>query len=110
LVYHAFSDTKYSNEKKEKYRILKTRFETVEKVLKENEKYKDKFLPLPHNSGYFMCIQLTGDAERIRQILLEKYDTGVIAMGNILRIAFSAVKTELIPELFENIYKACSET
>jgi aspartate/methionine/tyrosine aminotransferase len=110
LVYHAFNDANYSNEKKEKYYILKTRFETVEKVLKENEKFKEKFSPLPHNSGYFMCVKLTGDAERVRQILLEKYDTGVIAMGNILRIAFSAVKAELIPELFENIYKACSET
>jgi len=110
LVYHAFSDTSYSKEKQEKFSILKKRFETVEKVLEINEKYKEKFLPLPHNSGYFMCVKLiTGDAERVRQVLLEKYDTGVIAMGTILRIAFSAVKTESIPELFENIYQACSE-
>jgi len=77
--------------------------------LKEHKEYRDEFIALPHNSGYFMCVQLVKDAEKVRQILLEKYSTGVIAISGILRIAFSAVKTEDIPELFDNIYKACQE-
>ena len=108
LVYHAFSEPKYWNEKKKKYNLLKKRFNAVEKILKQHKEYEEEFTPLPHNSGYFMCVKLKNkDAEQIRQILLDKYDTGVIAIGNILRIAFSSVKTELIQEIFENIYKAC---
>ena len=70
----------------------------------------DEFTALPYNSGYFMCVKLKNkDGESVRQILLDKYDTGVIAIGNILRIAFSSMKTEVIAEIFENIYKACKE-
>lgn len=109
LVYHAFSDPKYESQKKKKYSLLKKRFKMVEKVLKEHKEYREEFLALPFNSGYFMCIQPVKEPEKIRQKLLEKYDTGVIATGDVIRIAFSSVKTELIPEVFENIYKACKE-
>ena len=88
--------------------IFKERFEKVNEVLETHKEYEEYFKPLPFNSGYFMCIKLKGlDAESIRKKLLEKYDTGTIAIGDILRIAFSAVKKDLIPELFDNIYKAC---
>ena len=110
LVYHAFSEPKYWNEKKKKYNLLKKRFKMVSKVLKEHKEYEEEFSALPYNSGYFMCVKLNDkNGEEIRQILLEKYDTGVIAIGNILRIAFSSLKTEDIPAIFENIYKACKE-
>jgi len=58
-----------------------------------------------------MCIGLKEniDGEALRQLLLEKYDTGVINMNNIIRIAFSAVAEKNIPLLFENIYLACNE-
>ena len=109
LVYSAFSDSKYSNEKKKKYNLMKKRFKTVQKVLKEHREYLEEFTPLPYNSGYFMCVRLEKDAEEVRNILLKKYSTGVITIGDILRMAYSAVKTEDIPELFDNIYKACKE-
>ena len=110
LVYHAFSEPKYLNEKKKKYNLLRKRFKAVNKVLKEHKEYMDEFTALPYNSGYFMCVKLKNkDGESVRQILLDKYDTGVIAIGNILRIAFSSMKTEVIAEIFENIYKACKE-
>jgi len=110
LVYSAFSDLKYWNEKKKKYNLLRKRFKTVEKVLKEHKEYAGEFTALPHNSGYFMCVKLKNkECEQVRQILLEKYDTGVIAMGDILRIAFSSIKIESITEIFDNIYRACKE-
>lgn len=110
LVYHALTDPNYWDEKKEKYNLLKQRFEEVEKILEEHKEYEEEFIPLPHNSGYFMCVKLKNkEGEQVRQTLLTKFDTGVIAIGNILRIAFSATKTGSIPELFENIYKACKE-
>jgi len=110
LVYHAFSEKTYWDEKKEKYNLLKSRFKEVEKVLEEHPEYQEEFTPLPHNSGYFMCIELKNKkGEDTRQILLEKYSTGVIAIGNMLRIAFSSTKTKDIKEIFDNIYKACKD-
>ncbi len=110
LVYSAFSEPKYLNEKKKKYNILKKRFKEVGKVLKGHKEYEEEFSALPHNSGYFMCVRLKNkEGEQIRQTLLDKYDTGVIAIGDILRIAFSSIKKESIAEIFENIYKACKE-
>ena len=68
------------------------------------------FEALPFNSGYFMCIKLKDlDAEKVRQLLLEKYSTGVIALNDTLRIAFSSIAKDQIQELFDNIYKACSD-
>ncbi len=111
LVYNAFSSPKYGKEKKQKYNLLKKRFLTVVKTLKDHPEYKESFEALPFNSGYFMCIRLEDgiDSEGIRKKLLEKYDTGIIANGSVIRIAFSALKKELIPELFDNIYRACKE-
>jgi len=109
LLVKAYSSIDYDDEKSKKYNMLKERFEATEKAL-ENKKYAKYFTPLPHNSGYFLCIHLTKlDAESVRKKLLEKYSTGVVAQGKIIRVAFSAVKKDLIPELFENIYSACTE-
>lgn len=110
LILKAFESSTYKMEKNEKYNLLKSRYEEVKKVLR-NEKYLRAFKPLPFNSGYFMCIELMPklNAEEVRQLLLKKYDTGVICFGNLLRIAFSSVKKEKIKELFENIYSACLE-
>ncbi len=112
LVYHATQSPTYWDEKKEKYELLKSRFETVQQVLTDNrEKFTPFFKPLPYNSGYFMCVQLSEklNAENIRQILLSKYDTGLIVVGNMLRIAYSSIPGKYIPELFENIYMVCKE-
>ena len=58
-----------------------------------------------------MCISLKEGlvAEDIRKILLEKYSTGVIVLGNVIRLAFSAVPKSQIPQLVENIYMACQD-
>jgi hypothetical protein len=45
----------------------------------------------------------------VRRLLLDRYGTGVIAAGGVLRVAFSSTPTPLIPELFENMYRACKE-
>jgi aspartate/methionine/tyrosine aminotransferase len=109
LVYHAFGEPRYWNEKKKKYNLLKRRYNAVRKVLKEHKEYGEEFVPLPFNSGYFMCVRINKDGEAVRKILLEKYETGVISMGNILRVAFSSIKMDDIPKVFENIYRACKD-
>ena len=109
LLLHAYNSSKYEKEKQKKYNILKQRYLEVKRVL-QDEKYEEFFKPLPFNSGYFMCIKLKDlEGEKVRQLLLEKYSTGVIAMKNILRIEFSSIAKEQIEELFNNIYNACSE-
>ena len=110
LLLNAYNSPDYKEEKKEKYKILKKRYEEVKKILK-NKKYKEFFEPLPFNSGYFMCVQVKKgiNAEQVRQTLLKKYDTGVIVFNDLIRIAFSATPTGKIPELFENIYNACKD-
>jgi aspartate/methionine/tyrosine aminotransferase len=110
LLSQAYFSSQYEADKKEKFATLKSRYETIIQVL-EDKKYLEYFSALPFNSGYFMCVELNSglNAESIRQILLDKYSTGVIVFGNLIRLAFSAVPKSKITELIENIYMACSD-
>jgi len=58
-----------------------------------------------------MCIKLADGlvGEEVRQVLIKKYGIGVISLGNVLRIAFSAVAAADVKEMFEGIYLACKE-
>ncbi|MBU0460263.1 MAG: aminotransferase class I/II-fold pyridoxal phosphate-dependent enzyme [Nanoarchaeota archaeon] len=106
LVLESLRSKSFLKEKKEKFKILEERFTTVKEILKE-EKYQEYFTTFPFNSGYFMCLNLKGiDAEQVRQVLLEKYSTGVISLPGMIRVSFSSVPKEKIKKLFENIYKA----
>jgi len=109
LVLNAFKASDYKKEKQEKFEILKQRYLEVKRVI-NNEKYKTVFEPLPFNSGYFMCVKPKKTvAEKVRLKLLEKYDTGVISIGNLLRVSFSSLPAKNIEQVFENIYLACKE-
>jgi DNA-binding transcriptional MocR family regulator len=109
-LHKAYSSAQYESDKKEKFETLNSRYQAIIEVLKD-QKYLEFFAALPFNSGYFMCIELKEplNAEAIRKILLDKYSTGVIVFGNLIRIAFSAVPKSKIPELIENIYSACRD-
>lgn len=110
LLYKVYSEPSYEESKKQKFNILKNRYSILRTELLKSE-YAEYFSALPFNSGYFMCIELKKGlvAEEVRKHLLEKYSTGVIVLGNVIRLAFSAVPQEKIPELVENIYKACKD-
>lgn len=110
LLLNAFSSPSYQQEKADKFKILKARYDKVKEVLND-PKYEPYFKPYPYNSGYFMCVRLKEglDGEQIRKILLDKYNTGLINLNNVFRIAFSAAAEKDIPALFENIYKACQD-
>ncbi len=112
LIYKALKSPEYEMDKKAKFAILKSRYQAVKEVLEKNkEKYDSLFKPLPYNSGYFMCLQLSDglDAEKVRQCMLEDYDTGVIALGQMIRIAFSSVKKDDINGLFADLSEACKK-
>ena len=111
-ILKAICSPEYKTEKRKKYELLKSRFDRVKKVLKDNEqRYASYFKPLPFNSGYFMCLELAEglEAEAIRQTLLNRYSTGIIALESVIRIAFSSAAEKDIPRLFENIYNVCRE-
>ncbi len=106
LLLDAFNNPEYVIEKREKYNLLKKRYNKIIEVLK---KYDNKYFePLPFNSGYFMCLKLHKlDAQKIRKKLLNEYDTGIVAIEDKLRIAFSSTPTPKIEKLFKNIYLTC---
>jgi aspartate/methionine/tyrosine aminotransferase len=108
MLYTVYSAPTYEASKKAKYDILKSRYDALKQELARPE-YAEYFQALPFNSGYFMCVEPKKGlvAEDIRQHLLEKYSTGVIVLGNVVRLAFSAVPKDVLPQLVENIYKAC---
>ncbi len=110
LLLKMYKSEKYDSYKAEKYEILKSRFNTLSKALEQNEAGK-YFDALPYNSGYFMCVRVKNglNAEEVRQLLLEKYSTGVIVFGDVIRLAFSAVPESKIEQLVKNIVSACKD-
>ena len=110
LLTKIYKDSAYESYKQDKYNTLNTRYQTLKKAFQEIEP-GTYFKTLPYNSGYFMCIQLHNgiEGEAVRQQLLEKYSTGVIVFGNVIRIAFSAVPEQKIYDLVKNIVAACAD-
>ena len=108
LLLTAFESDEYASQKAAKYSIMQDRYNAVKTAL-EDEKYKDCFAAIPYNSGYFMCIQLAEglNGDEVRKVLIEKYSIGLIALGNVLRVAYAAVAAGDIKDMFEGIYKAC---
>ncbi|HPF50873.1 MAG TPA: aminotransferase class I/II-fold pyridoxal phosphate-dependent enzyme [Draconibacterium sp.] len=110
LLLSAFESQEYADQKKAKYAIMKRRYDAVKAALAD-EKYKEYFVAIPYNSGYFMCVKLAEglNGEEVRQVLISKYSIGLISLGNVLRVAFSAVAASDVKEMFEGIYNACRE-
>lgn len=110
LLHKVYLSPSYHEQKQKKFAILKHRCEVLRKEITRPE-YAEYFEALPFNSGYFMCVEPKKGllAEDIRKQLLDQYSTGVIVLGNVIRLAFSAVPQDRIPELVENLYKACKD-
>jgi hypothetical protein len=76
-------------------------------VFKAHPEYARSFEVMPFNSGYFMCVRPIGvDNEALRKELIANYSTGVIVLSGVIRLAFSAVPTDLIESLFANLHSA----
>ena len=85
----------------ERYRILK------EAIVKYN--LDDDVTIFPFNSGYFFTIKMPEyiDAHEFRLKFLNDYKYGVYSMDDShIRIAFSCLDKELIPDLIKN-FKLC---
>jgi aspartate/methionine/tyrosine aminotransferase len=110
LLVRSWTSGTYTAEKRQKYELLRRRYRAVREILDAHPEYAGQFVPLPFNSGYFMCVRPTHvDAEALRRKLLVDYSTGTINFNGVLRIAFSATPTGKLSQLFENIYRAAGE-
>ena len=110
LLLAAYDDPAYSAEKKRAFNLLKNRYDILVSELAAHPEYRERFEALPFNSGYFMCVKVAGgDGEAVRQKLLKDYDTGVIALGDLVRVAYSSLPKDQIPTLFANLYAACRD-
>jgi aspartate/methionine/tyrosine aminotransferase len=110
LLVAAYSDANYETERKQKYELLKRRYFMVKGILQKHAEFAEQFIPVPFNSGYFMCLKmLKADPEKVRQRLLADFSTGVIVMSGLMRVAFSSTPTDKLDELFNNIYKAATK-
>jgi hypothetical protein len=110
LLLNAYADENYEKEKMAKHDVLKRRYEKMRGIFSAHPEYAGVLSPLPFNSGYFMCVRLKkGNAEAVRQRLLAKFDTGIIAFGDVIRIAFSSTPYHLLEKLLDNIYQAGGE-
>jgi len=110
IVLKSMQGADYGAEKNEKFTILKRRGTRVKEVLAAS-KYKEAWDVYPFNSGYFMCIKLkSADAETLRLHLLDKYGVGLISIGDKnLRVAFSCLEENEIPELFDIILQGVED-
>lgn len=110
FVIEALRSPNFIAQKQEKFEIMKGRSLAVKEVLNSG-KFNDVWTYYPFNSGYFMCLKLKGvEAEPLRLYLLDKYGVGTISTNKTdLRIAFSCIASQDIPELFDIIAKAARE-
>jgi aspartate/methionine/tyrosine aminotransferase len=107
----AFSDMEaYNRQKREKYDILRSRYDEIRRILAEHPEYDASFEVMPFNSGYFMCVRPKGiDAESVRRHLIEKYSTGTIVLSGLIRLAFSTIPKHRLATLFANVHSAISD-
>jgi len=104
LLLKAYTAPEYAEQKKQKYETLRERVVEIKKTLKAHPEYAESFEVMPFNSGYFMCVKPLGvDPEALRKELIANYATGVIVLVGLVRLAFSAVPTHLVGDLFANI-------
>lgn len=110
LALIALQSETYQMEKERNKEKIKERYLKVKEILKAHQEYEQYFEALPFNSGYFMCIKLKNlDTEKVWELLLNKYSTGVICYSekSLLRIAFASTPLAKLEKLFANIHSAC---
>ncbi|MFC0329353.1 aminotransferase class I/II-fold pyridoxal phosphate-dependent enzyme [Paenibacillus sepulcri] len=110
FVLRALQSPEFDVQKAEKAAIMKGRANRVKELL-DSGRYGNVWSYYPFNSGYFMCLKLTGiSAESVRTRLLDEYGVGTIALGETdLRVAFSCIEQPDLEELFDTIYKAVQD-
>ena len=110
LTIAAYADKGYDAQKKQKYNVLRARYDEIRRILKAHPEYDRLFEVMPFNSGYFMCVKPRGvDAEKVRRRLIEAYSTGTIVLSGLIRLAFSTIPKAKLAQLFANVAAAIAD-
>ncbi len=110
LLLKAYTQPAYAEQKQAKFEILKRRYLRIKEIFAAHPEYRASFVPMPFNSGYFMCVKpLDVDPETVRKHLLTTRKTGVIVLSGLIRLAFSAVPYDKLDTLFANLHEAIQE-
>ncbi len=111
MALKAYEDEEaYLEQKKQKYDVLKSRYDEIRSILASHPEYAQAFEVMPFNSGYFMCVKPKGvEAEDVRKRLIEKYSTGTIVLSGLIRLAFSTIPKNRLADLFANVAAAITE-
>lgn len=104
LILEAMKTPGYAEQKQRNYETLKARALKV-KAVASDAKYAKLWAVYPSHAGYFTCLNLkSGNAETVRQRLLEAHGIGTIALGETeLRIAYSCLDASDIETVFAKI-------
>lgn len=110
LLIALYQSPTYQQEKDVKYATMRSRYVRTKEEAYRPE-YSQSFTPLPFNSGYFMCVQLSDglDANQVRTQLLQEHSIGTIATSGLLRIAYSCVAEQDIPVIFSALHTVCQQ-
>ena len=104
LILEAMKAPGYAEQKQQNYEILKARALKAKEVASDAQ-YVKLWEVYPSHAGYFMCLNLKcGNAEQVRQRLLEEHGIGTISLGETeLRVAYSCLEESDIQTVFELI-------
>ncbi|MFP4113997.1 MAG: aminotransferase class I/II-fold pyridoxal phosphate-dependent enzyme [Spirochaetota bacterium] len=105
MLVRALGSADYREEKLRKRNLLKARYERVRSIVETDD--TGPLRPLPFNSGYFMAFVCDGiSAEELRLALLDE-GIGTIAIGEkYLRVAYSTIDEDDLPELYSAVFAA----
>lgn len=104
------NNVQFNKEIEQNITTLRERYEVTKTVVYADQ-YQSHWQAYDFNSGYFMAIKVKDvNPETLRQHLIEKYSIGVIALNETdIRIAFSCVEKDDIPDVFDSIAKAIDD-
>lgn len=109
ILLKGMADPNHAADKKLGIEKIGERYFALRKALKKHEK-EDFLKALPFNSGYFMLFWCSCDAEELRTLLMNEFQTGVIRCDDHhIRLAFSSVDAPDIEDLIDTVYKAASK-
>ena len=110
LILEAMKAPGYAEQKQRNYEILKARAVKV-KAVASDARYAELWEVYPSHAGYFTCLNLkSGNAERVRQRLLEEYGIGTISLGETeLRVAYSCLEESDIETVFRTVAQVIKE-
>ncbi len=104
LILEAMKAPGHADQKQHNYETLKARALKTKEITSD-ARYAKLWEVYPSHAGYFMCLSLkSGNAEVVRQQLLEEHGIGTIALSETeLRVAYSCLAESDIETVFEVI-------